>query len=193
MMGNANSARLLLLLAFTLVSLNPVRASSVERITVTTSPGLAVAKPPPSLVNASGARPVPDEITRNLKSWERGAGWLHFLQIVLSLAAIVSSVLVAANLGPSRVVRVLAVCSALFTGVVSSFDPGGEANRMRNAWRLLNTALLRYQAGGTGIEQVIDAYERGEIIIGSYTVSLNTQGSQESKSGQPEPLPPEGN
>jgi len=183
-----------LFLALTLVSLGPLPAyPSTDSLAGTTTANLEVPTPAPA--NVSGARPVPEEITRNLHGWDKGAAWLHFLQIVLSLAAIVSSLLVAVHFGPSRILRVLAVCSALFTGLVSAFDPGGEANRMRNAWRVLNAALLRYQAGETGVDKVIDAYERGETIIGSYTVSLNTQGAQDNKDrqaeGLPSPNPPE--
>ena len=67
---------------------------------------------------------------------------------------------------------------------------------MRNAWRVLSTALLRYETGQTSIDKVVDAYEHGESIIGDYTVSLNAPPSTESKNREEDnpvlPNPPQG-
>ena len=83
------------------------------------------------------------------------------------------------SITPERL-KWIAFASALATGLLSALDPGGEANRMRNAWRILNTAVIRYQIGTLDVKDVITAYERGESRIGDYTVEVKRENSENS-------------
>ena len=47
----------------------------------------------------------------------------------------------------------------------------GTSNNTRNAWRLLNTAILRFNEGILNKEGVINAYEKGEALIGGISFS----------------------
>jgi hypothetical protein len=50
-----------------------------------------------------------------------------------------------------------------------------KSNNMRRAWRILNTAVLRYQNEKEfTMEKLIEAYKIGEETIGDVTVALST-------------------
>jgi len=44
----------------------------------------------------------------------------------------------------------------------TAFNLGAKSNNTRNAWRLLNTAVLRFNQGILEKDEVINAYENGE-------------------------------
>src|SRR5438132_1333798 len=142
--------------------------------------------PTPSVIAASspGPRQLPPAIEDELRAWSRNAGLLRAAQVGLSLVAIVASLLVATHVGGTSItperLKWIAFASALATGLLSALDPGGEANRMRNAWRILNTAVIRYQIGTLDVKDVITAYERGESRIGDYTVEVKRENSENS-------------
>lgn len=119
---------------------------------------------------------VPDEIMYQLKTWRLEARILRVLHVLLGLVAIVSSVTVA-----SRVIENAATMSwiawlaAIASAVLTSLGLESKSNNMRSAWRILNTAVLRYQTEGEDftIKQLNDAYKIAEGVIGDVTVTLS--------------------
>jgi len=119
-------------------------------------------------------RELPDEIDAELRGWRRSAALLQGVQVLLAVVAVISSILVAAQMKLSQTqIRWLAVLSAIATSMLSAFDPGGEANRFRNAWRVLNSAVVRFQNDqSVAVSTLFDAYDKGEKTIGDYTVNM---------------------
>ncbi|MBC8459639.1 MAG: hypothetical protein H8D67_16740 [Deltaproteobacteria bacterium] len=104
---------------------------------------------------------------RKLKQWKWYARILRWLQVILALTAIISSVLASSKaVTDNSILSVVAAASvAIFTGL--SLTP--VANRHRAAWRMLNCAILKHrESGEQDIGTVREAYSKAEEIIGDY-------------------------
>src|SRR5690606_1826865 len=110
------------------------------------------------------------QILLQLDRWALQASLMRITQIVLGLASIVCSLLVAMQINTfkARTLKWLAFTSALSVGVLSSFGFGEKANNFRNAWRMLNTAVIRYEVApdSTKLMELIDVYSEAEKVIG---------------------------
>jgi hypothetical protein len=107
-------------------------------------------------------------IEKSLKIWGRQAIYLRVIHALLTFSAVVCSLLVAAKIrsfGPDYV-EWLSFGAAVSIGLISAFDLGSKANRIRRAWRKLRTAYLRYKAGKLAADDLIKIYEESEDIIG---------------------------
>lgn len=104
-----------------------------------------------------------------LKSWNTMASVLQASIVLLGMTATVSALVVATfadDLGTAGV-RVVAFVSAVSIGVITAFDLPAKATGVREGWRHLNVALMRYHAGEYSLTEVIDAYSEGERMLGN--------------------------
>lgn len=109
------------------------------------------------------------ELKNQCRIWKLEGSLLRTIHALLGIAAIISSLLVAAKINSfkSEQIEWLAFVAAVSVGLLNGFDIGSKANRMRRAWRKLNSAILRFEGiSCNGIEEVITAYEEAEMIIG---------------------------
>jgi hypothetical protein len=118
--------------------------------------------------------PVLIEIETLLKSWERQTKVLRALHVLLGLIAIISSVTVASRLitPESTMMAGIAWLAAITSTILTYMGLEAKSNNMRTAWRILNTAVLRYRED-KDMKKLIEAYERGEEIIGDVKVTLS--------------------
>lgn len=68
--------------------------------------------------------------------------------------------------------------------LLTAFNLGAKSNNTRNAWRELNTAVMRFNQNIVQEPEVINAYERGETMIGGITFTkegIETQGTSQQK------------
>ena len=79
--------------------------------------------------------------------------------------------------GGDTLSRVFAFIAALSIALFTAFNLGAKSNNTRNAWRLLNTSVLRFNQGILEKDEVINAYENGEALIGG--ISFNQVKTQE--------------
>jgi hypothetical protein len=121
-------------------------------------------------------REVPDEIKKAVNFWYRSAGILRFLHISLGLIAVILTITVASTIGEkTSLTPWIAWGAAISVGIMTSFNLGTKSNSMRNAWRVLNEAKIRYEnQDDMTIEKLIDAYRDGEKLIGDVTVNLKS-------------------
>jgi hypothetical protein len=124
-------------------------------------------------------REVPDEIKEAINVWYRSAGILRFLHISLGLIAVILTITVASTIGEKTFLTPwtpwIAWGAAISVGIMTSFNLGTKSNSMRNAWRVLNEAKIRYEnQEDMTIEKLIDAYRDGEKLIGDVTVNLKS-------------------
>ena len=116
-------------------------------------------------MSQSDPRAVPSEVSHFLKAWL----WRRRLSIALhNTMGIVG---LAASLGASSGLlsgspQVWAFISALSIAVLAFVNPRREYTKFAKAVRVLDVAILRYRHGIYGIEELVDAVERGEAIIG---------------------------
>lgn len=124
------------------------------------------------------SKEVPQEIRKQLTRWGQQATLYRYANAILGAAAVVASVLVAAKINSFQKATIewVAVVAASTSGLLTSLDMGPKANRMRNAWRRLNTAVILYESEGSQmtIEQLVKEYSEAESLIGDTTIVLKT-------------------
>ena len=111
------------------------------------------------------------EILTYLEQWGNNARILWAFFIFLGIFATFFSLLAATGFGGDILSRIFAFIAALSIAFLTAFNLGAKSNNTRNAWRLLNAAALRYNQGIMGKDDVINAYERGETLIGGISFS----------------------
>ena len=65
--------------------------------------------------------------------------------------------------------QIFGFLAAVSISLLTAFNLGTKSNNTRNAWRELNTAVMRFNQNIIQQPEVINAYERGETMIGGIT------------------------
>lgn len=119
---------------------------------------------------------IPEEIIKQLKVWYSHARILRIIHVFVGLIAIIASVTVASRIldTGSDYMSYVAWLAAIASSILTSLNLGAKSNNMRNAWRILNTAVLRYKTEEDfNIKDLNDAYEKGEKTIGDVEIDLS--------------------
>jgi hypothetical protein len=111
------------------------------------------------------------EILPYLEQWGNNTRILWAFFVFLGIFATFFSLLAATGFGGDILSRVFAFIAALSIAFLTAFNLGAKSNNTRNAWRLLNAAVIRYNQGIMRKDDVINAYERGETLIGGISFS----------------------
>lgn len=111
------------------------------------------------------------DINARLKTWGRQTNYLRTVHALLTFSATVCSFLVASkvtdeNSAVRPYISWVSFTAAVCIGILSAFDLGSKANRVRKAWRILNVSLMRYKKGKLSIGELLDKYLQAEEIIG---------------------------
>lgn len=122
-------------------------------------------------------REPPKEILDHLKKWKINSAVLRFFHVLFLIIIIVTSVLVASRISlPINnfdEINWLAVIVAISTGLFGGLDLGSKSNSMRRAWRVLNSAVIRYKEDPTfTINDLMKAYDDGENTIGDVNAKI---------------------
>lgn len=124
---------------------------------------------PDPIANPSDAiREVPAEILKSRASWKFNATFYALSYFFLASASTILSLVIAVDFKKwHKYFRFFAFGAAIGYGIIATFDLGNKANRTREAWRLLNVAVLRYQREPDfTMRELLDAYYDGEETIG---------------------------
>src|ERR671918_1672600 len=144
------------------------------------------------LTNLLSLQPIPDtnvykgtpierelpEILVYLKLWGNNTRGLWAFHIFLGIFATFFSLLAATGFGGAEISRVFAFIAAISIAFLTAFNLGAKSNNTRNAWRLLNTAVMRFNKGIIGKDEVINAYESGEALNGGITFNQIKTGEE---------------
>lgn len=106
----------------------------------------------------------------HLAAWDKMATRLLRAHLTLAAVSILMSSAVAAFAGQLKPdwIRIFAFVAALSTGLLTSLRVGDKARDVRNGWRHMEAALLRYQNSPEfTADQLIDAYVEGERLLGN--------------------------
>lgn len=114
---------------------------------------------------------IPSEIEQRLAVWDKSAIQymvIGFGLLLLSILASLSVTAFADTLG-SAAVRIFGFIAGVCTALLASFNPIDSGFKFRQAWRILDSAILRYKIAPTNnlLEKILEAVEQGEAIIGS--------------------------
>lgn len=133
--------------------------------------------------NTKVAKEIP-EIMPFFRLWARNATILWIIHLSLGIITTILTIIITSvsatvisttdNSASSTTnvsfllgtIPILAVFAAITAALLTSLDIGTKSNNTRNAWRKLNTAMMKYNQGiFTTKELVINAYEEGEALI----------------------------
>ena len=106
----------------------------------------------------------PDDIRSTLAAWYRLWRQSAGMHYGLGIGGIVFSGM--ATQWPNR--PTLPFLTGLCTALIAFGNPERRYLKFVRAWRVLNTASMRYRAGLITREQLIDAEERGQSLIESF-------------------------
>ncbi len=83
------------------------------------------------------------------------------------------SLLTASQIGhiDNQYARIFGLIAALSISLLTAFNLGAKSNNTRNAWRRLNTAIMKFNENLVNKGVVIAAYEQGESLIGGVSFS----------------------
>jgi hypothetical protein len=132
------------------------------------------------------------EIKKFNQEWKKMRYALNIISVFLGITAIVTSVIVSVYTGTSpellsaKSLKVIAVVSTSALTLLTAFNIVGLSNNTIRAWRHLNVAILKYEAGINKINDLIEAYKEGEQLIGHFNfnyASANPANDAESKKG----------
>ena len=119
-------------------------------------------------------RELPDMLTY-LKLWSYNTTRLWVIHITLGVLATFFSLLAGALMGDPYIgwARAFAFIAAVSISMLTAFNLGTKSNNVRNAWRMLNSAIIKFNHNIIPKKEVIATYEAGEALIGgvAYTSS----------------------
>jgi hypothetical protein len=133
-------------------------------------------KPIPDATNTyKGSRvdkEIPEMLTY-LQLWGSNTTKLWIVHITLGVIATFFSLLTAAEIGhiDDQYTRIFGFISALSISLLTAFNLGAKSNNTRNAWRRLNTAIMKFNEHMIKKDALIAAYEQGESLIGGVNYS----------------------
>jgi hypothetical protein len=115
------------------------------------------------------SRTAPSGYLELLPVWNRLAMRLQTAYVFLGATSTICSLVVAtftAELS-SLALKIVSFAAALAFGLIGAFKLGSKANGARNAWRLLNGAVLAYQEDENyTIHKLHEQYLAGEQLLG---------------------------
>lgn len=111
------------------------------------------------------------EMLTYLKLWSHNTTKLWAIHITLGVVATFFSLLAAALTGnfDATWTRVFAFVAAFSISMLTAFSLGTKSNNVRNAWRVLNSAIIKFNHHLVQKNDVIVAYEEAESLIGGVT------------------------
>jgi len=113
-------------------------------------------------------------ILRYLIQWEHMALYLRLTHVTLGVFAIFFSLFAAAQIGSiqNELAKIFAFIAAVSIALMTGFNLGEKSNNVRNAWRELNTAIMKFNSDEkVPKDEVLKAYSGGEKRIGDVSFS----------------------
>ena len=110
------------------------------------------------------------DIETQIKKWKKQAVTLRSVHATLTISATFCSFLVAAFSSNEKfqttALPFFSFGAAVSIGLLSAFDLGSKANRLRRAWRLIRVQIFRYNQHNVSAETLIATYAMAEELIG---------------------------
>ena len=119
---------------------------------------------------------LPTQINTRLETWDSAAIKYMIVGAALIGVGVLASTAVATFTDQldKNVIRLLGFVAAICTALIAAFNPLSLGFAFRDAWRVLDSAILHYIADPVKypIETVIDALDKGETIISAASKTL---------------------
>jgi uncharacterized membrane protein YcjF (UPF0283 family) len=120
--------------------------------------------------------PLPETVVVRLSTWDSSATNYMLVGVGLIVFGVLASAAVVAftdQLSKNRI-KLLGFVAAACTALIAAFNPLSVGFAFRDAWRLLDTAVLRHSVDPKKypVETVLDAVDKGEALISNASKSL---------------------
>ncbi|HEX7904909.1 MAG TPA: hypothetical protein VF487_13615 [Chitinophagaceae bacterium] len=117
-----------------------------------------------------------NHIKQLLQVWHRLANSLLTTFVILGVGAIGTSLFITTFASKDNVltIKICSFITTLLLTILTSFNLSKKGNGVRNGWRHLNAAYLKYQAKQISIGDLIKAYEEGEVMLGGVEFNYDT-------------------
>lgn len=135
---------------------------------------------------AESQRSLPAPISDRLDAWKSLWVLSARLHYILGGASALCAAISATGLLWSQA---FAAASAVLTALFAFIQPERKYFKMVRAWRVLDSAAIRYQLGLGSLDELHKALDRGEQLITDYE-SSEAQPPREQSGGAPKPPPP---
>jgi len=121
-----------------------------------------------------------------IKKWDDLSKLNHRGIAALGITAIVGTLFVSTFIGtneiiPNWLLKTISCLSSVCLALIAAFNMVANRNKYRNAWRLLNSKYLLFQAGYIDLQELLHYYERAEEMIGNLNFSYNHVIGQDSE------------
>lgn len=120
---------------------------------------------------------LPSKLVNRLKSWERTHRLYFILHYFIGIVGVLASTLASSKLFWNP--QILSIISTVCIAVLAFVRPEREHIRFWQAWKTLDSAVIRYESGLVNLEEVVDALDRGEAGILEFDVNQKTKKSNE--------------
>ena len=119
---------------------------------------------------------LPTQINTRLEIWDSSAIRYMIIGAALIGVGVLASTAIATFTDQldKNLIKVLGFIAAICTALIAAFNPLSLGFAFRDAWRLLDSAVLRHIADPIKypIDSVIDALDKGETIISAASKTL---------------------
>jgi hypothetical protein len=109
------------------------------------------------------------------RTWVVTSRLFRMLQTSLGVLSVLGTVLVASTINyfPQQHIFWIAVATAVFTSLLSSFSISNKSNNFMNARRSMQAGLMKYYKGHITIVELIKVYEECENKIGDVKLTVS--------------------
>lgn len=113
-------------------------------------------------------------IYKSYRIWVTTSIIFRMIQTSLGIISVLGTVLVAATINyfPTDYLFWIAVATAVFTSLLSSFSISNKSNNFMNARRAMQAGLMKYYKGHIDIVELIRVYEEAEFRIGDVKLEV---------------------
>jgi hypothetical protein len=113
------------------------------------------------------------QILEFLERWELVATVLRIIHLILGTLAVFFSLLAASQIGSiqDEYAKILAFIAAVSIALLAAFNLSEKSNNVRNAWRELNAAVMKFNENIIDEKEIIEKYREAERIVGDVTFS----------------------
>lgn len=119
---------------------------------------------------------LPEDISKRRATWDRSAVTYMVLGVSMMACGILTSVAIVAFTEDLDKIHIkcLSAVAGLCTALVATFNPLSIGIAFRDAWRILDSAVLRFNSEPATypVSTLVKAVEEGELIIATATKGL---------------------
>ncbi len=126
---------------------------------------------------------VPKEIEERVAAWYRMFNFASRSHYVVGVLGVACSALAAADI--FNISQFLAALSAVCIAILGFAQPERKYMKFVRAWRVLDTAVLKYKYGKIDLDTLLDTVDRGEQMLTDFEQEILKKPSRSTEKSLP--------